>query len=64
MLWLTSMALGGCSAGGAPSFDLFGAFFPAWLFPKAGPQRCLMSRLFLAWVTGHGPNGWVCRDVR
>ena len=31
MLWLTSMALGGCSAGGAPSFDLFGAFFPAWL---------------------------------
>ena len=25
------MALGGCSAGGAPSFDLFGAFFPGWL---------------------------------
>jgi hypothetical protein len=26
-----SLPLGGCSAGGAPSFDLFGAFFPAWL---------------------------------
>jgi hypothetical protein len=23
--------LTGCSASGAPSFDLFGAFFPAWL---------------------------------
>jgi hypothetical protein len=23
--------LSGCSAAGAPSFDLFGAFFPAWL---------------------------------
>jgi hypothetical protein len=21
----------GCSAGGAPSFELFGAFFPAWM---------------------------------
>jgi YtcA family len=26
------MTLAGCSPGGAPSFDLFGAFFPAWLF--------------------------------
>src|SRR5580704_18980377 len=25
------LTLTGCSAGGAPSFDLFGAFFPAWL---------------------------------
>jgi hypothetical protein len=25
------MTLTGCSSGGAPSFDLFGAFFPAWL---------------------------------
>jgi hypothetical protein len=25
------ICLGGCSAAGAPSFDLFGAFFPAWL---------------------------------
>ena len=28
---LMSFSLGGCSTGGAPSFDLFGAFFPAWL---------------------------------
>jgi hypothetical protein len=25
------MTLSGCSGGSAPSFDLFGAFFPAWL---------------------------------
>jgi hypothetical protein len=30
LLYLASI-LGGCSATGAPSFDLFGAFFPAWL---------------------------------
>jgi hypothetical protein len=28
---LASCLLSGCSAAGAPSFDLFGAFFPAWL---------------------------------
>jgi hypothetical protein len=31
LLFLASICLGGCSASGAPSFDLFGAFFPAWL---------------------------------
>ena len=31
LLSLVSMVLTGCSAGSAPSFDLFGAFFPAWL---------------------------------
>jgi hypothetical protein len=31
LIFLVSYSLGGCSAGGAPSFDLFGAFFPAWL---------------------------------
>jgi len=30
-IFLVSFSLGGCSAGAAPSFDLFGAFFPAWL---------------------------------
>jgi hypothetical protein len=30
VLGLAVLALGGCSAG-APSFTLFGAFFPAWL---------------------------------
>jgi hypothetical protein len=31
MLSFAALSLGGCSVGGAPSFDLFGAFFPAWL---------------------------------
>jgi YtcA family len=31
LLSLEYMTLTGCSAGSAPSFDLFGAFFPAWL---------------------------------
>jgi hypothetical protein len=31
LLSFASMTLTGCSAGSAPSFDLFGAFFPAWL---------------------------------
>lgn len=29
---LLTCLLSGCSAAGAPSFELFGAFFPAWLF--------------------------------
>jgi len=28
---LATISLGGCSAGGAPDYDLFGAFFPASL---------------------------------
>jgi hypothetical protein len=31
LILVVSLSLGGCSTGGAPSFDLFGAFFPAWL---------------------------------
>ncbi len=31
LLCLACVCLGGCSLSGAPSFDLFGAFFPAWL---------------------------------
>jgi hypothetical protein len=31
LLALECLSLTGCSVGGAPSFDLFGAFFPAWL---------------------------------
>jgi YtcA family len=27
-----SITLGGCAVRGAPSFTLFGAFFPAWMF--------------------------------
>jgi hypothetical protein len=31
LIVLVSFSLNGCSPGGAPSFTLFGAFFPAWL---------------------------------
>jgi hypothetical protein len=31
LIVLVLFSLNGCSTGGAPSFDLFGAFFPAWL---------------------------------
>jgi hypothetical protein len=31
LIVLVSFSLAGCSTGGAPSFDLFGAYFPAWL---------------------------------
>ena len=31
LLSLGCISLTACSAGGAPSFTLFGAFFPAWL---------------------------------
>jgi len=41
------LALGGC---GAPSYDLFGAFFPAWMFcALAGIAAALVARL--AFVT-------------
>jgi YtcA family len=30
-LLVTSAMLTGCSLAGAPSFELFGAFFPAWM---------------------------------
>lgn len=32
VLFLIPGMVSSCSAAGAPSFDLFGAFFPAWLF--------------------------------
>ena len=31
VLTLPLLSLCGCSEAGAPSFDIFGAFFPAWL---------------------------------
>jgi YtcA family len=43
---LVSLSLGGCSASGAPSFDLFGAFFPAWLLcGVAGIAGAVVARL-------------------
>lgn len=34
-LALTALALSGCEVRGAPSFTLFGAYFPAWMFCAA-----------------------------
>jgi hypothetical protein len=31
LVFIASAALGGCASRGAPSFVLFGAFFPAWM---------------------------------
>jgi hypothetical protein len=31
MLFVAASPLSGCAAAGAPSFYLFGAFFPAWM---------------------------------
>jgi hypothetical protein len=41
MLVLPLLSLGGCSEAGAPSFDVFGAFFPAWLL-------CAVIGIFIA----------------
>ncbi len=32
VFWMVALTVGGCAVRGAPSFSLFGAFFPAWMF--------------------------------
>jgi hypothetical protein len=45
---LASLSLGGCSAGGAPSFDVFGTFFPAWLLCGViGIAAAIVARVVL-----------------
>ena len=34
-LALTAIAVSGCTVQGAPSYTLFGAYFPAWMFCAA-----------------------------
>jgi hypothetical protein len=41
VLALPLLSLCGCSEAGAPSFDIFGAFFPAWLL-------CALLGIFVA----------------
>jgi YtcA family len=49
VLALPLLSLGGCSEAGAPSFDLFGAFFPAWLLCAIlGIFIALGARIFFA----------------
>jgi hypothetical protein len=50
---VTASILTGCSFAGAPSFELFGAFFPAWMlcaligiFGAAGTRVLLTSPAF------------------
>ena len=48
-LALPLLSLCGCSEAGAPSFDIFGAFFPAWLLCAVlGIFIALGARIFLA----------------
>jgi hypothetical protein len=48
LLSFESMTLTGCSGGSsAPSFDLFGAFFPAWLLcGVTGTVGAVAARIF------------------
>jgi YtcA family len=41
VLALPLLSLGGCSEAGAPTLDIFGAFFPAWLL-------CAVLGIFVA----------------
>jgi len=44
-LALTALALSGCEVQGAPSFTLFGAYFPAWMFCAAlGILAAILAR--------------------
>jgi hypothetical protein len=49
LLALPLLSLCGCSEAGAPSFDIFGAFFPAWLLCAAiGIFVALGARILFA----------------
>jgi hypothetical protein len=49
VLALPLLSLCGCSEAGAPSFDIFGAFFPAWLVCAVlGIFVALGARMFFA----------------
>ena len=43
----TALALSGCTVRGAPSYTLFGAYFPAWMFCAAiGLIAAIIARAF------------------
>jgi len=47
LLALTALTLSGCAAQGAPSFALFGAYFPSWMFCAAiGLVAAIVARAF------------------
>jgi len=46
-LLATALALSGCAVQGAPSYTLFGAYFPAWMFCAAiGLLGAIIARAF------------------
>ena len=46
-LLATALALSGCAVQGAPSYTLFGAYFPAWMFCAAiGLVAAIVARAF------------------
>jgi YtcA-like protein len=48
LLSLILLCLGGCSNAGAPSFEAFGAFFPAWMMCGAvGILGAVVTRVVL-----------------
>jgi YtcA family len=48
LLFLASVSLTGCSDAGAPSFVVFGAFFPAWmLFASVGIVGAIVARAII-----------------
>jgi hypothetical protein len=48
LIFITLPAFAGCSSHGAPSFVLFGAFFPAWML------CAVLFRLAMKLATGAG----------
>ena len=48
LLIIVNCLLSGCAVAGAPSFELFGAFFPAWLFcATVGVVGAMAARVVL-----------------
>jgi YtcA family len=66
--WLAVLLLSGCGVGrGAPSFVLFGAFFPAWMFcASVGVMAAIGARaLFVStgWSTVLPFQLFVCTSI-
>jgi hypothetical protein len=52
LLVVTNCMLSGCSLAGAPSFELFGAFFPAWMLcALIGVIGALITRVVITTPT-------------
>jgi YtcA family len=52
LLSVIAMALGGCAERGAPSFVLFGAYFPAWMLVAGIGILVAVAARMLSLATG------------